>query len=289
MTSTITDRPSSDRMKDTHMAPHIRKLSGSIGAEISNVDVAQLSDEEFRFIKAAFLEHGMLVFRNQNVQPTEQVAFARRFGDIMVFKGFEKTFRKDLPEGMFHFSNDGKKEVITENWHFDGSYYDAPPAIGILVPARLPDFGGDTMWSSQYVAYERLSEGMKRMLCGLRIHCESHRSSRKYKLDEIMTAVHPVIRRHPESGRLSLYIGNPETSVRFDGMTPEESQPLIQYLYQQSCTPDNSYRHQWRMGDVVMWDNRCTMHYAIHDYGDMPRDMYRMTVLGGRNRGPVDE
>jgi taurine dioxygenase len=266
----------------------VRKLSGHVGAEISGVSLAELSDEDFVIIKKAFLDHGMLVFREQFVDAQKQVDFAKRFGEVMVYKGFDNAYRKDLPEGMFHFSNDGKEKVITENWHFDGTYYDAPPAIGILAPQRLPAYGGDTMWSNQYVAYDRLSEGMKKLLCGLRVRCESHRSSRKYNLD-IMTAIHPAVRRHPETGRLSLYIGNPETCVAFVGMTEDESHPLIQYLYQQSCTPDNAYRHTWRLGDVVMWDNRCTMHYAVHDYGDQPRDMYRMTINGEPNRGPVDE
>jgi taurine dioxygenase len=266
----------------------VRKLSGTVGAEISGVNLARLSDDEFRAIKQAFLDHGMLVFREQFLEKQAHVDFARRFGEVMVYKGYEKTFRKDLPEGMFHFSNDGKEKVITEQWHFDGTYYDAPPAIGILVPARLPEYGGDTMWSNQYVAYDRLSDGMKKLLCQLRVRCESHRSSRKYGL-ELMTAIQPAVRRHPETGRLSLYIGSPETGNCFVGMTPQESAPLIQYLYEQACPPDNVYRHNWRLGDVVMWDNRCTMHFAVHDYGDLPRDMYRMTINGEPNRGPVDE
>ncbi|MES2999585.1 MAG: TauD/TfdA family dioxygenase [Pseudomonadota bacterium] len=266
----------------------VRKLTGAVGAEISGVNLAKLDDDEFGVIHKAFHDHGMLVFREQFVDPVAQVAFARRFGDVMVYKGFEKTYRADLPEGMFHFSNDGKEKVITERWHFDGTFYEAPPAIGILAPDRLPAHGGDTMWSNQYVAYERLSDGMKKLLGGLRTVCESHRSSRKYDL-EVMSAVQPAVRRHPVTGRLSLYIGDPQTCTSFVGMTKEESSPLINYLYEQACQPDNSYRHSWRLGDVVMWDNRCTMHYAIHDYGTQPRDMYRMTINGEPNRGPVDE
>jgi taurine dioxygenase len=266
----------------------VRKLTGTVGAEISGVALARLGDEEFKMIHEAFLEHGVLVFRDQFLQPAEHAVFARRFGEVMMYKGFEKAFLPDLPDGMFHFSNDGKEKVITERWHFDGTYYDAPPAIGILVPDILPAYGGDTMWSNQYVAYERLSDGMKKLLYGLRVRCESHRSSRKYGLGEVMSATHPAVRRHPETGRLSLYIGDPETCNCFAGMTPQESAPLIHYLYEQACQPDNTYRHNWRPGDVVMWDNRCTMHFAIHDYGNLRRDMYRMTINGEPNRGPAD-
>lgn len=266
----------------------LRKLAGTVGAEISGVALAQLHDSEFKAIHEAFLQHGVLVFRDQFLKPVDQVAFARRFGDVMVYKGFEKTFRSDLPEGMFHFSNDGKEKVITERWHFDGTYYDAPPAIGILAPDVLPAYGGDTMWSNQYVAYERLSGGMKTLLHGLRVRCDSHRSSRKYGLGTVMSAIHPAVRRHPETGRLSLYIGDPETCNCFVDMTPQESAPLIHYLYEQASQPDNTYRHNWRLGDVVMWDNRCTMHFAIHDYGNQRRDMYRMTINGEPNQGPTD-
>jgi taurine dioxygenase len=262
------------------------KLTNAIGAAVIGVDLKRFGDDTLERIHQAFLDHCVLVFPNQFLQPEEHVAFARRFGEVMAYEGYQPF--EGLPPGMFKFSNDGKGKVITENWHFDGTYYPAPPAAGILAPQRLPALGGDTMWANQYVAYERLSDGMKQLLAGLRCRCESHRVTRKYALGQLMAATQPAVRRHPETGRLSLNLGNPDTCVSFVGMTEAESAPLIRYLYSNACQPDAVYRHKWQLGDVLMWDNRCTMHYAIHDYGDEPREMYRMTLKGEPAKGPCD-
>ena len=266
------------------MSIEVVKLTPNIAAEIKGVDLRNFDASETAQIRKAFLEHGVIVFRDQFLTPEQHVAFAKSMGEVMVYEGY-KPF-DDLPTGMFRFTNDGKEKVITEHWHFDGTYYDVPPAAGILAPQKVPDVGGDTMWSNQYVTYDRLSDGMKKLLSGLWTECVSHRSSRKYN-NELMSATQPAIRKHPETGRLSLNIGHPDTCVRFLGMTEEESRPLIHQLHAITHDPDNVYRHQWRLGDVVMWDNRCTMHYAIHDYGMAEREMYRMTILGDRPQGPL--
>lgn len=175
--------------------------------------------------------------------------------------------------------------VITESWHFDGTYYDIPPAINILAPHHLPEYGGDTMWSSQYHAYETLSERMKALLAPLRTRCVSHRVTKRYELDKLFIAEQPAVRLHPVTGRPSLYIGYPETCESFVGMTRAESQPLIQYLHSHANQPDNVYRHNWKLGDIVVWDNRCNMHFAVHDYREQKREMYRMSIKGERNIG----
>ena len=266
------------------MSITVTPLGVTVGAEITDVDLKDFSDETAAEIRKAFLDYGVIVLRDQFLNPEQHVAFAKRMGEVMVYEGYKRF--DDLPEGMFRFVNDGKAEVITEHWHFDGTYYDVPPAAGILAPQKIPALGGDTMWSNGYVAYDRLSEGMKKMLAGMWTECVSHRSSRKYG-NELMLATQPAIQKHPETGRLSLNIGHPETCVRFLGMTEAESQPLIRHLHVHSNEPDNIYRHKWRLGDIVMWDNRCTMHYAIHDYGKAEREMYRMTLKGTRPVGPL--
>lgn len=263
----------------------ISPLSPNLGAFITNVDLRDPSDDQISQIKKAFLDHQVLVFPKQHLKPLEHVAFAKRLGEVMVYQGYRPF--TDLPEGMFRLTNDGKDNTITNDWHFDGTYYDVPPAAGILAPQKIPAIGGDTMWANQYIAYERLSEGMKRLLAGLYIECESHRSSRKYG-NPMMSATQPAVRKHPETGRLSLNIGSPETGVRFVDMTEAESQPLIRHLYARAWEPDITYRHKWSLGDILMWDNRCTMHYAIHDYGTAEREMYRMTLQGTRPYGPLD-
>ena len=126
------------------------------------------------------------------------------------------------------------------------------------------------MWCNQYQAYDRLSPTMKRMLEGLRVKFVGLRLGRMMGADaaSLPTAVHPLVRTHPETGRKALYVGHRETAQQIEGMTDEESRPLLDFLYEHSTNPDNIYRHMWQEGDVVMWDNRCTMHYAVHDYGE---------------------
>jgi len=264
----------------------VKPLTGSVGAAITGVKLKDIDDADLAVVRKAFLDHCMLVFPNQFLAPEDQFAFAQRWGRIMIYPGIE--YPKDLPHGILQFSNDGKDKVITENWHFDGMYYPVPPSGSILVPQRLPKAGGDTMWSNQYLAYETLSDGLKQLLAGLKCYFETHRVVKKYEFDKSPSAIQPAVRKHPETGRLALYVGNPDSCLNFVGMKREESEPLIRYLYNHSFRPDRVYRHMWKDGDVVMWDNRCTMHYAVHDYGNEPRDMYRITFEGDPARGPLD-
>ena len=156
-----------------------------------------------------------------------------------------------------------------------------PPKISILSALVVPH-GGDTMWCNQYQAYDRLSPVMKKMLEGLRVKFTGLRLARMMGAgeDKIPSAVHPLVRTHPETKRKALYVGHKDTAQQIDGMTPQESRPLLDFLYDHSTQPDNIYRHMWQKGDVVMWDNRCTMHYAVHDYGDAERVLNRCTMAG---------
>jgi len=174
-----------------------------------------------------------------------------------------------------------KATASTEAWHYDGPFTKVPPKLTIL-NAKVVPAGGDTMWSNQYLAYERLSEGMKRMLAGVRVHFRGLRLARMQGVpdSDVPSAVHPLVRTHPETGRKAIYMGHSDNVECFEGMTPAESRPLLDYLYQHCTQPDNIYRHMWRVGDVVMWDNRCTMHYAVHDYGEQERLLHRVTLAG---------
>ena len=257
----------------------VHRLSGAIAAEVTGVDLAKLDGEQFEAIRKAFLEHCVLVIRGQHLSPEELLEFSRRWGDISITPMLNYI---DGCPGLFQVDNVGKDRGVTENWHSDSSFIPAPPAITILAMQEMPSVGGDTMWSNQYLAYERLSDGMKRLLEGLRAIFRGARVARQLQADvEIPWAVHPIVRIHPETGRRSLYVGNPRESVpHLEGMTVEESAPLIKFLYEQSTTPDRVYRHRWQKGDIAMWDNRCTMHYAVHDYGDEVRRLYRCTIRG---------
>ena len=263
---------------------NVTPLSGSLGAAITGVRLGQADVATFATIRHIFLEHQMVVFPGQFLAPADQMHFAHAMGEVLMYEGIEQD--PNLPDGMMKFTNDGKDKVITENWHMDGMYYDEPPAIGLLSAQRLPPAGGDTMWANLYLAYDRLSEGLRQTLDGLSCHWETHRVVRKYELGKMPHAVQPAVRRHPETGRLALAIGNPDSCLHFIGWTKAESEPLIRWLYNHSFRPDAVYRHVWKPGDLVMWDNRCTMHYAVHDYADAPRDMHRVTLKGGRPVGP---
>ena len=257
-------------------------LSGHIGAAVRGVDLAALTDSEFASIRQAFLDHSVLVFPGQNLAVNDHVAFAARWGEFST-----SPFVQYLPDHpqVLPLRNLGKANAVTENWHYDSTFLPQPPSITILSAREIP-VGGDTMWSSQYHAYETLTTGMQRLLDGVRAEFAGTRLARRLGEDtEVPTCLHPVVRTHPETGRKALFVGHPgDTMRRFEDMSAEESLPLITYLYEHSTRPDRVYRHRWADGDAVMWDNRCTMHYAIHDYGEQTRSLHRISIVGDTPR-----
>ncbi len=259
----------------------VTPLTGSIGARVDGVDLSQLSDTQFADIRSAFLTHSMLVFRNQSISIEAHVAFAERWGEIAITP---MATYIDGHAGVLQLYNRGKAQSVTENWHYDSTFLDTPPALTILAAREMPDAGGDTMWCNQYLAYDSLSDGMKRMLDGMRAKFQGLRLAKLYGHEgEVPYSYHPVVRTHPETGRKALFLGHPgDTVPHFEDMTEAESQPLLDFLYQQSMGPDRCYRHMWQAGDVVMWDNRCTMHYAVHDYGEEVRNLHRITIKGDK-------
>ncbi len=264
----------------------VTPLTGSIGARIDGIKLKDTTAHDVEVIRAALLKHCMLVFPEQFMGPQDHVAFSEKMGDLYIFPRVDFG-DLSLPSGILKLINDGKDKVITENWHFDGMYLEAPPSICILAAQELPSIGGDTMWNNQYLAYETLSDGMKRLIRNLRYRYVSSRIQKRYEgNNEQIGAWQPAVRKHPETGRHALYVGSPETCRHFDGMTEAESRPIIQYLYAHAQRPDFGCRHIWHGGDVVIWDNRCTMHYAVHDYGVEPRVMHRMAIKGDVARGP---
>ena len=257
----------------------IRPLTPSIGARIEGVKLGALDADTFGQIKAAFLQHCMLVFPGQFLQPEDHFAFARQWGEVAVTPML--SYVEGHP-GLLQLTNPGKVNAITENWHYDSTFIPAPHALTILAAQQMPEAGGDTMWCNQYLAYEALSEGMKRLLEGVRAKFTGTRIARKTgTTGEPPSTFHPVVRTHPETGRKALFIGHPgDTVPHLEGMTEAESRPLLDFLYQHSPSPDRTVRHMWQPGDVVMWDNRCTMHYAVHDYGEAVRNLNRITIRG---------
>lgn len=263
------------------MTLRIRPLTPNVGAEVEGIDLNQpLTSEELSALHEAFLAHGMLVYRGQHLGPANQVAFARLWGEPVVTPMLSRLQHPEHPE-IVQITKIPKATSSAEAWHYDGPFTPRPPKLSILSAQVIP-VGGDTMWSNQYVAYDRLSEGMKRMLAGVRVHFRGARLARQQGVpdDQVPQATHPLVRTHPETGRKVIYTGQSDNVDHFEDMTPEESRPLLDFLYQHCTQPDNIYRHMWKVGDVVMWDNRCTMHYAVHDYGEQERVLNRITLRG---------
>jgi len=257
----------------------VKPLTGSIGGEVTGVKLAELDATGFEAVKDAFHAYCMLVFPGQFLSVEDHITFASWWGEAGT-SPFVK-YLEDYP-CVLPLSNRGKAGSVTENWHYDSTFLPAPPAATILSARDVP-VGGDTMWCNQYLAYDSLSEGMKSLLEGVRAEFTGIRLAELAgDTSNVPFSLHPVVRTHPETGRKALFIGRPgDTVPRLEGMSDEESLPLIRFLYEHSISPDRIYRHRWRNGDVVIWDNRCTMHYAVHDYGDdAVRELHRISIRG---------
>jgi taurine dioxygenase len=270
----------------------IHPVSTAVGAEVLGLDLADtLPDATIEAIRRALFEQGVVFFRDQKLTPEQHVAFARRFGEINVNRFFKAV------DG-YPMIAEVRKEPeqtgnIGGNWHTDHSYDQAPAMGSILYAREVPETGGDTLFASMYAAYDALSGGLKETLERLQaLHSSRHvfgveayagRGDLKgrYLNPNAATqdAIHPVVVRHPGTGRKALYV-NPGFTVRFVGWTDEESRPLLHYLYQHAARPEFSYRFQWREGSLAFWDNRCTWHYALNDYHGHRRLMHRITVEG---------
>ena len=263
----------------------IKRLTGAIGAEVRGVTLTHPLDEStFATIHHAFLDHCMLVFRGQFLEPEAQTVFAHRWGDVLHAPYLKQLEMSAHPEVLAQGNRGKAFAFTTEQWHSDLSFMPAPPAHAILAAQVVPETGGDTMFANQYVAYETLSEGMKRLLRELRAwHGGAKLASLVGIEDSAPPQSHPVVRTHPETGRKGLYVNRLYTYC-LEGLTEAESRGLLEFLFEQICRPDFTYRHQWAPGDVVMWDNRCTVHYAVHDYGEAPRVMHRTIVAGDAPR-----
>lgn len=257
----------------------MRPLTGSIGAEFLDLDLRQIDDAGFADIRRAFLNHCMLVFRGQYLGAADLLTFTRRWGDVFLTP--HATPLEGFPE-VIPIRNRGKAHTTTEYWHTDSVFAPQPPALSILASQVLPPAGGDTMFANQYLAYETLSPGMRALAGTLR--AAYHRAANMGRLmgdlsGAVKTADHPVVRTHPETGRKALYLSHDPT-VRLEGFSEAESRSILALLGAHATQPAFCYRHRWQAGDVVMWDNRCALHFAVHDYSDEERLHYRTTVAG---------
>ena len=271
------------------------RRGGALGAEIRGVDASQaLSDDVFEEIYEAWLQNHIIFLRDQTLTPAQHLAFAKRFGDIHLHP-FNKPL-DDHPEVLEILKTEDMVQNNGARWHSD-QMYTVSPAKGTMLYAReMPPYGGDTQFSNLYLSYDALSAGMKALLSGLR--GVNNGDSRKHngltraeRVKRGMTilpqkdpgdiqtiSVHPVVRTHPETGRKALYFGS--HTERFDGLTVEESKPLLQYLTRFATQPEFTFRLKWAVGTLTLWDNRCTQHFAINDYNGFRRCVHKITIQG---------
>jgi taurine dioxygenase len=267
----------------------VAPLAGALGAEIRGVDAgADLADETVAEIRRAWLDHCVVFFRDQALTPERFLAFARRIGEPV-----EYPFVKGIdgyPEIIEVSKLPGETVNFGGIWHSDTVYLERPPMGTMLVAREIPPYGGDTLYSSMYAAYEALSPGMKRVLEGLRaVNTSALADVSKTREDRMRDAgtqderefvsEHPVVRTHPETGRKALYV-NVAHTARFVDMTEDESRPLLRYLFEHSVRPEFTCRFRWRVGSLALWDNRCAMHNPVNDYHGFTRTMHRITLAG---------
>ena len=270
----------------------IKQIAGALGAEISGIDLAKgVPASMAADIRKVFLDHQVIFLHDQNLTPQQFLAFANAMGDPI-----EYPFVKGL-DGFAHIIEVKKLEHEKVNfggiWHSDTTYLDVPPMGSMLLSREVPPYGGDTLFASQYHAYEALSSTMKGLLDGLiGISSSAKADVSKTREDRIKSdgkeaapqeyrAEHPVVRTHPETGRKALYV-NVAHTAGIKGMSDEESAPLLRFLFEHQVKPEFTCRFAWTPNAIAFWDNRCVQHNPVNDYHGFRRVMQRITLKGDK-------
>jgi taurine dioxygenase len=268
----------------------ITAFSEGCGAVVTDLQLANLTNDALVELRGVFAEYGLLFFRNQDLTPDQHLEFAERFGRIVINKFFKPT--TEFPQIAEVRKEKTQQTNIGGGWHTDHSY-DAIPAMGsILVARTLPKTGGDTQFANLAAAYDALPEDLKNRIENLRaVHSNTHLYGENglYRLtdlseqlggmDRVGDATHPVVIIHPESGRKVLYV-NPGHTIQFEGWDFTESRALLDELYEHVVQPQFTCSFNWLPGSVTFWDNRCTWHQANNDYQGQARLMHRITLAG---------
>ncbi len=272
----------------------VSPISGALGAEIQGVDISQeLPGSVIAEIRQALLDHGVIFFRDQKLEVDRHKAFVRRFGEIFVHPNFRGT--QADPEVVNVVRNPGDARIVGEQWHHDTTMVAEPPMGAVFYAIEVPPYGGDTMFANQYLAYETLSDGMKdligklnvvhtdRNLAGPRAAVSKSRSTAVREDADWQETVnlHPAVVTHPETGRKALFL-NHSHCVAFEGMTEDESKPLLGYLLEHGHRPEFTCRFRYTPGSVAFWDNRCVKHIAVNDAGPFRRVARRIQIQGTR-------
>lgn len=271
----------------------IQALGPWIGALVSDLDLTRpLSDAQFEQLYHALIRHQVLFLRDQPLTPQQQRQLAARFGDLHIHPVYPHA---PGVEEIIVLDTHDDNPPDNDNWHTDVTFIETPPAGAILTAQLLPETGGDTLWASGIAAYQALSEPLQGMLSGLQAEHDFRKSFQEYKyrcseeehqrwqqaVAKNPPVLHPVIRTHPVSGKKALFV-NEGFTTRIVGLKEKESEALLNFLFDHVKKPDFQVRWRWQVGDVAIWDNRVTQHYANADYLPQRRIMHRATILGDK-------
>lgn len=275
----------------------LERLGPSFGAHVLGLDLRHLTDEEVLAIRAALVAHKVLFFRGQDLTDADQIELGRRLGEVTAGHPVARSEAVDHPE-IYDIDSTDPEFSFSDVWHTDVTFMEKPPLGSILRAVQLPAYGGDTSWADSQRAYESLSEPVRRLVDGLTAVHDGEQEWGAYlrrrenqgniwdgkQVNALTPVEHPVVRVHPESGRKGLFV-NPGFTSHIVGVSDAESRGLLDLLYAHLTKPEHIIRHRWQLGDVGIWDNRSTAHYANRDYSQA-RVMRRITLAGDRPVGP---
>ncbi len=281
-------------------------LAAAMGAEIRDVQISHLTDEQFAEIEDALYRHKMIYLRDQNMSHADQEAFTLRFGDFGIDAYTTGTEGHRNVQPVVKEADTRTQMIFGSGWHTDSPFMEAPPAISMLFGADIPPYGGDTIWCNTVLAYQYLSDTMKQVIAPLKVHMsaafvvgqlnEMNRGQQSeggkaeptkfgdMELDVNSKAMvdgwyHPMVRTHPKSGEQALYVDH-TYSHGIEGMTDAEAQALLEFLKDHVSQPAFSCRLRWAPKTFTVWDNRICIHQAFNDHDGFRREMYRTTVMG---------
>jgi taurine dioxygenase len=279
-------------------------LAAAMGAEIRGVDLAKVADAQFAEIQDALFRHKMIFFRGQDITHADHAAFSLRFGPFAedAYTQGISGFRDVQP--IIKEADDGSAMIFGSGWHTDSPFLREPPAISTLYAVEVPPFGGDTIWANSALAYAMLSERMRELIGGLRVHMSMRdvlksaqenaeqrdspigrlAATRSEPLSAELAAkvtgtIHPLVRTHPVTGEKALYCDS-SYAIGIEGLRREESAPILRFLAEHITQPAFTCRLRWEPKTLTLWDNRLCIHQAFNDYDGYRREMYRTTIAG---------
>ena len=276
------------------------RLANALGAEVRGLDLSRpLGEAQQAELRQLWLEHLVLVFRGQSLTPQQLIDFSRRFGELESHDNYQSELRHpDHPELLVVRTTrlNGRRVAFGQQWHSDLSYTLRPSMGSCLYCLKVPAVGGDTLFSNTIMAYEALTPMMRSVVEQLEaIHdITNGRTFREASAEHIEAArrrnppvIQPIVRTHPETGRKALFVSEWMCN-RIDGMTAEEGRDLVRFLCSHSVREEFTFRQRWRPGDVLMWDNRATVHMALADYpDDAERELLRTSIKGNPEGRPL--